>query len=78
MIFASDPHVGRPAPASPGFHPEPAFNHLLSSTVGGAMLGASLAGRAGAAVGALVGVAVALRLNHAERARASRGPGIRP
>ncbi|MBV9108177.1 MAG: hypothetical protein JO306_02085 [Gemmatimonadetes bacterium] len=68
----------RPASTAPRSRPEPAFNDLLSSTAGGAMLGASLAGKAGAVVGALVGVAVAMRLASGQRAQGSRGPGIQP
>ena len=78
MILASDTHVPHPAPAAPRLRREPAFEDLLSSTTGGAMLGASLAGKVGAVVGALVGVAVAFRLSSAQRAQASRGPGTQP
>jgi len=51
------------------------FNRLVSVGTGGAMLGASLAGPVGAAIGGLVGLVFAESANRAERDRADHGSG---
>ena len=71
MSYMSDPRVGLQAGAEP-YSP---FDRLVSVGIGGAMLGATLAGPAGAVVGGVVGLVFAEAANRAEREKARGGQG---
>ena len=75
MSYISHPRL--PAQAGTPSHPGAysSFDRLVSAGIGGAMLGASLAGPAGAVVGGLVGLAFAETANRAEREKARGGRG---